>query len=67
MQEQGRRIKAVTWEGQEHGRGQLDRGMGGNRSLGGDMAVAGGMNLGGGILIGACEGHEYGTGQGLRG
>ena len=56
---------AGEWEGTTR-RGHK-REQGGSRSLGGDMAVAGGMNLEGDILTGACEGHEYGTGQGLRG
>ena len=41
---------AGAWYGQEHGRGQLDRGLVGN------MAVGGGMNLGGTVWR-ACEGH----------
>ena len=56
---------AGAWEGatrQGPGREQ-----GGSRILGGDMEVSGGMNLGGDSLTGACEGHEYSTGQGLRG
>ena len=32
MQEQERGIKAVAWEGQENGRGQLDGGIRGNRA-----------------------------------
>ena len=58
--------------------GQLDRGLKwagdweGSRAYGG-RGMAGYKNLGGykdlegDILTGACEGHEYGTGQGLRG
>ena len=54
-------------QGSGIGRGQLDMGLGWDRSLGrcrslgGDMSVGGCRSLGGENLTGVCEGHNYDT------